>query len=422
MNGIAMLNLSAVGIFGAVLSAAFSGTLWTRRKRLILAGGLAAILILQGVLRLFVGLPVIVRLYPVITHLPLAVILCVLSKKYLWSFISVLTAYLCCQIRRWLALLAVAVFSGGPLMQSVMELVLTLPLLLLLIRFAAPAVRSVSRYTKLTQCQFGLIPVLYYGFDYLTRIYTDLLTEGTLVAVEFMPFVCCVAYLIFVLDISAAERAHSELEQVQSSLRIQVAQAVREIESLRAAQRKASAYRHDLRHHMQYLSACIGHDRLEQAQTYIREVCSEIAGNTVTAFCENEAVNLILSAFSGRAGDYGVTMTIRAAIPQTLPVSESDLCVLLSNALENALHACQRRREEGRSAVITVSAYEKKGKFLLQIVNSCDADITFDCGLPVTDRPEHGIGVRSICAITEKYGGIYTFSVADENFTLRVSL
>ncbi len=103
MNGIAMLNLSAVGIFGAVLSAAFSGTLWTRRKRLILAGGLAAILILQGVLRLFVGLPVIVRLYPVITHLPLAVILCVLSKKYLWSFISVLTAYLCSQNRRLLA-------------------------------------------------------------------------------------------------------------------------------------------------------------------------------------------------------------------------------------------------------------------------------------------------------------------------------
>ncbi len=422
MNGIEMLNFSVVGIFGVILSAAFSGILWTRQKRVILAGGLTVILVLQGVLRLFVGLPVLVRLYPVITHLPLAVILCALGKKCLWSFISVLTAYLCCQIRRWLALLAVAVFSGGPLMQSAMELALTLPLLLLLVRFAAPAVRSVSRYTTLIQCQFGLIPVLYYGFDYLTRIYTDLLTEGAMVAVEFMPFVCSVAYLIFVLHISAAERVHSELEQVQSSLHIQVVQAVREIESLRAAQQKASTYRHDLRHHMRYLSACIEHGRLEQAQTYIREICSEIAGNTVTVFCENEAVNLILSAFAGRAGDYGIAMRIRAEIPQAVSVSESDLCVLLSNALENALYACQRRREKGLSAVITVSACEKKGKFLLQIVNSCDADITFVRGIPVTDRPGHGIGVRSICAIAEKYGGICTFSAEDGNFTLRVCL
>ena len=31
--------------------------------------------------------------------------------------ISVLTAYLCCQLRRWLALIAVAIFSGGDTMQ-----------------------------------------------------------------------------------------------------------------------------------------------------------------------------------------------------------------------------------------------------------------------------------------------------------------
>lgn len=31
------------------------------------------------------------------------------------------------------------------------------------------------------------------------------------VAVEFMPFVCCVAYLVFVLHISETERARSQL-------------------------------------------------------------------------------------------------------------------------------------------------------------------------------------------------------------------
>ena len=39
-----------------------------------------------------------------------------------------------------------------------------------------------------------------------------------------------------------------------------------------------------------------------------------------------------------------------------------------------------------------------------------------------TDRPGHGIGVSSICAIVERYGGLYSFSVREGKFVLRVSL
>ena len=42
-------------------------------------------------------------LYPLHTHLPLVLALCSLSHERLWPVISVLTAYLCCQLRRWLA-------------------------------------------------------------------------------------------------------------------------------------------------------------------------------------------------------------------------------------------------------------------------------------------------------------------------------
>lgn len=56
--------------------------------------------------------------------------------------------------------------------------------------------------------------------------------------------------------------------------------------------------------------------------------------------------------------------SLRAELPHILPISESDLCVLLSNALENALHACK-----GADDSIEVQTYEKNGKFFLQVVN-----------------------------------------------------
>lgn len=421
MNLLYISNSTAVSIFGMVLSAAFCDIRWTRRKGLFMAGSMAVLLMFQGIIYFWVDSDIVEYIYPFIMHFPLAVVLCFLNKKILWPTISVLTAYLCCQIRRWQALFAITVFAGGPMMQNMIELVMTLPILLILLRFVAPSVRSISHNTASIQIQFGLVPALYYGFDYLTCIYTNLLLEGVLVAVEFMPFVCSVTYMVFLVRASDEGRMRSRLEQMQEILNLQVAQAVREIGALRESQQKTRAYRHDLRHHMQYLLSCIENGRSEQAQGYIREICSEIETNQMIAFCENEAANLIFSAFAGRAEKGGISMKIQVVLPQDIAVSESDLCVLLSNALENALHACQKRKEKGLSGMIDVSAYVKKEKFFLQIANSCDEDIVFEHGLPVTRNPGHGIGVCSICAIVEKYNGIYSYSVEDGRFILQVS-
>ena len=383
-------NTVAVGLFGIVLSAAFCNIRWDRKNVLWMAAATAAIYLLQAVVYFGIDTTRGQYLYPIHTHLTLAIVLCVLSRQRLWPVISVLTAYLCCQLRRWLALVIVAVFSGGDRMQYIAEMALTVPLLILLLR-AAPAVRSVSRYSTAIQCQFGSIPALYYAFDYLTRVYTHLLESGSPVVVEFMPFVCCVAYIIFVVRLSAEQRARTHLEQLQSSLNLQVSQAVREIEGLRESQQKTRAYRHDLRHHLQYLDACLENGQIDQARKYIRSIDAAIEASRLTVYCENEAANLILSAFASRAEKQDVSLS---------------------------LHACA---EQEHSAIV-VQTYVQSEKFFLQVVNDCSKPVQFQRGIPVTDRPGHGVGVRSICAIVERYGGLYSFSVQNGHFILRISL
>ena len=409
-------NTVAVGLFGIVLSAAFCNIRWTRRNVCCMIASTLAIFLIQGIVYLGIDPALGPYLYPLHTHLPLAITLCLLSHERLWPVISVLTAYFCCQLRRWLALVCVWAFSGGDQMQYAVELIVTLPLLLLLLR-TAPAVRSISRYSVTVQCQFGCTPALYYAFDYLTRVYTNLLADGDPAVVEFMPFVCCVAYLMFLARLSKEQEARAHLEQLQNSLNLQVGQAVREIEALRESQQKTRAYRHDLRHHLQYLSGCLENGQYEQAQRYIHEINAEIEAARVVTYCENEAANLIFSAFAARAEAQGVKFSLQAVLPHILPISESDLCVLLSNALENALHACK-----GADDSIEVQTYERNGKFFLQVVNDCREAVRFKDGIPVTDRPGHGIGVSSICAIVERYGGLYSFSVREGKFVLRVSL
>ena len=221
---------------------------------------------------------------------------------------------------------------------------------------------------------------------------------------------------------SAKEQTENQLQQVQKSLNLQLTQAVREINALRESQTMASQYRHDLRHHLQYLSACIENGQTEQAQSYISGICEEIEAQKVQRYCENEAANLILSSFAGRAQKDGVAMHVQGALPAFILVSDSDLCVLLSNALENALHACRPFVAAGTAPVIEVRFYVREDKLFLQVTNPCGSEIRFENGLPVSDQPGHGIGVQSICAIVRRYGGVYAFSVQNGQFILRLSL
>lgn len=423
MNVLTVPNGIVVALFGIVLSASFCDICWTKRNRIVLAVGTAAILLLQGAITFGASWDAMQELYPFTTHLPLAIILSVLSGDWLWPTISVFAAYLCCQLRRWAALLVVALMpTPADWLQPAIEMLVTLPLLVALLRYVAPSARSFAHYPRSMQLLFGVVPLAGYLFDYVTRIYTSLLADGNQAAVEFMFFVSSVMYIVFIFRFSAEESARSQLEQTRNNLKLQVGQAVREIEALRTSQQQTRAYRHDLRHHLQYISACIENGRGEQAQEYIQSICTEIEASKVTIYCENEAANLIFSSFAGRAESCGVPLNIQAHIPQLISVAETDLCVLLSNALENALRACRRMKAENGPAYIEVTAREKNGHLFLQFVNPCPEGIQFKNGLPVTNAEGHGIGVRSICAIVEKYKGLSDFSVQEGRFILRVSL
>lgn len=419
---VSLLNDIAVSLFGSVLSASFCNALNTRRNRQIFWCCVVIAPLMQGWIYSIGDADFLRRIYPLIIHLPLVLLLCFLTKRTLWSTISVLTAYLCCQLRRWVALLTVALVSGGSMLQDIVELIVTVPLLFLLLHFVAPAVQRLVGYPIRLQCQFGAIPAVYYVFDYATVVYTNLLLSGSPVVVEFMPFVCCGAYLIFLLYHSVEDKKRSQLQQVQKSLDIQLKQSVREINALRESQDLARQYRHDLRHHLQYVASCIENDQEIQALEYISGICQEIEAQTVKRYCENEAANLVLSAFNVRAEKDGVVMEVQGALPAFILPSDSDLCVLLSNALENALNACRPLAAAGTACTIDVQFYERDHKLFLQVTNPCGQGIRFENGIPVSDRPDHGVGVQSICAIVRKYGGVYTFLVRDGQFVLRLSI
>lgn len=60
----------------------------------------------------YFGASVMTKVYPLVIHLPLMLLLTfAFKKKAVLSVLSVVTAYLCCQISKWIGLVALDIFE-----------------------------------------------------------------------------------------------------------------------------------------------------------------------------------------------------------------------------------------------------------------------------------------------------------------------
>lgn len=106
---LAVLHNATTLLFGVYISAAFLGVRMNRHNvfTLLIFSGAVGIIYIAAYLDL--GTEGTEKIYPLIIHLPLVLFL---SRYYKYkpalSALSVLTAYLCCQISKWVGLVAYA--------------------------------------------------------------------------------------------------------------------------------------------------------------------------------------------------------------------------------------------------------------------------------------------------------------------------
>lgn len=184
------------------------------------------------------------------------------------------------------------------------------------------------------------------------------------------------------------------------------------------------SYRHDTRHHILALSALLQQGDNSGAQRYVADWQGQLTQVEVRTWCRSAAVNAVLSSYLAQAEKAGCATDVEVSLPEEFPVEELDLCVVLANALENAIQACQSAPEGAPRQIKLRLALIGDRKLAIQVKNSCSRAVEFDsAGFPVTEHREgHGQGLKSIAAVAEKYHGIFRCDYSDGVFTLRVVL
>lgn len=415
-----VFNYGLVLLYGLFLSTLISGGWTERRQRNLIFAICPLFLLIQSVCWLTMGVDTAKRIYPLIVHLPLTLLLIfVLKKRVGVAVVSVCTAYLCCQLPRWVAL-AMTAFTGSALVGEIAYTLVIGPIFCLLCRFFVRPVCAVMVASPQLLGLFGSLPVSYYLFDYATVVYSDLLYRKNGAIYEFLPTVLISFYVVFLAAYHAQSDGRAQAEMQSSMLEAGLKQSQIEVDALRRSQAQTAVYQHDMRHHLNAIDSFLAAGKPQQAEEYIRAVRSDIESITPKRYCNNELVNLLCSSFDGKAQRIGVRLEVDAKLPRELSVSETELCSVLSNALENALSAVSDRAAEER----WVSLYcgVRLGKLLIEIKNPCAEAFVLRDGLPPSDREGHGYGCRSIQTIAERHGGLREFRARDGIFSLRFML
>lgn len=129
---------------------------------------------------------------------------------------------------------------------------------------------------------------------------------------------------------------------------------------------------------------------------------------------------LFLPAFHLQSQRQGAVLTVDASLPNDVAISDTELCSLLSNGLENALHAVADLPADRKQ--ISLYCGVRQNKLLIEIRNPCAGPIAMRDGLPISDREGHGYGCRSIQAIAQRNGGLCVFSAQQGQFLLQIML
>lgn len=141
-------------------------------------------------------------------------------------------------------------------------------------------------------------------------------------------------------------------------------------------------------------------------------------------WCGIPIIDAILNTKSEIAQNFGIQVEVDIRI-RSFQVDENLICIILGNALDNAIEACSKVTNEKRKIKIIMS--DEHSNLFIAVTNPYSGEITFqnDSHLPLStkcDPSKHGYGLSSIQRLVKQKDGIFNITTKNNVFRLSIVL
>ncbi len=183
------------------------------------------------------------------------------------------------------------------------------------------------------------------------------------------------------------------------------------VEESRARYDNTKSFRHDIKSHVTVVKELLQVGKPEQALSYIMDMEEIAEGISFPCCTNNPAADMLIGNKLGLAESMGIEVCCSLRLPRPCLVRDIDFCIIFSNALDNAIHACKGQKD-GAEKYIRVTGHVQGDFILLEIENSFQGTGAF----------KTGTGLSNVKAVAEKYHGAVSIKAHGASVILSVLL
>lgn len=219
--------------------------------------------------------------------------------------------------------------------------------------------------------------------------------------------------LVYVLYVNMQKDHAKQLEY--SILQQAFKSQEKSVEETKILYQSVRSIRHDLKQHFLVALTMLHSGKINEAVDYMEKYNDTVLdGISNKVFCDNDVVNYIINSKSKICSDRHIKIYIYIAneIPE---FSDLDLCVLLGNALDNAIEGVSG---EGNNEIY-LELRNVDNFFMISVKNTIINSVLEDNPNLISTKNEkevHGLGILSMKEVVQKYNGSIEFYESDNKF------
>lgn len=251
---------------------------------------------------------------------------------------------------------------------------------------------------------FGCIPI---DFERV-KIRNNIINFSAVLIVPI--FMVLIIYLLF----NCISKQY--FENISLLMEKQVEQQVEHYKKINKLTDDLREFRHDYKNHMICLQSLLNNKQYDEALSYVKSITNQEILDSNKFFSGNQIADAILTDKNELAQKNNCKIIFDGSVSDEISVS--NLCTILSNALDNSIEACSKI-DSDETQIIDVKCVASE---LIQIIRISNPNLDDNAVTETSkaDRKNHGFGLSNIRRTVERMDGQMIISSQYPTFVLEI--
>lgn len=174
---------------------------------------------------------------------------------------------------------------------------------------------------------------------------------------------------------------------------------------------------HEYKNQIACIESLLDKKQYSKLDEYVKKISGSLNNEPDAINTNNIIVNAILNTKYQEAEAKGIVFVFKVNDLSELKMKDEDVVTILANLLNNAIEACELCEDK---KVIKFKFVKEDDMIIIAVKNTFNYDVIYENGeiksTKTSNVDEHGVGIKNVLKIIDKYDGSYVIEDKDKEF------